>query len=70
MSDKDEMISVPAQVLQDLLWNYGLNIAATGPTSKCEEVMEQQCGVLQGYALRLTRSSNEGKKHNMESIRN
>jgi hypothetical protein len=49
MSDKDEMISVPAQVLQDLLWNYGLNIAATGPTSKCEEVMEQQCGVLQGY---------------------
>jgi hypothetical protein len=43
------MISVPAQVLQDLLWNYELNIAATGPTSKCEETMEEQCGVLQGY---------------------
>ena len=49
MSDKDEMISVPAQVLQNLIWNYELNIAATGPTSKCEEVMEEQCGVLQGY---------------------
>ena len=49
MSDNDEMIPVPAQVLQNLIWNYGLNIAATGPTSKCEEVMEQQCGVLQGY---------------------
>ena len=49
MSDKDEMISVPAQVLQGLIWNYELNIAATGPTSKCEEAMEEQCGVLQGY---------------------
>jgi len=42
------MISVPAQVLQGLIWNYELNIAATGPTSKCEEAMEEQCGVLQG----------------------
>lgn len=49
MIDEDTMISVPAQVLQSLIWNYELNIAATGPTSKCEEAMEEQCGVLQGY---------------------
>jgi len=46
MIDKDTMISVPAQVLQDLLWNFELNIAATGPTSKCEEAMEDQCCAL------------------------
>jgi hypothetical protein len=49
MIDKDTMISVPAQVLQDLLWNYELSIAATGPNSRCEELMEKQCGKLQKY---------------------
>jgi hypothetical protein len=49
MIAKGTMISVPAQVLQDLIWNYELNSAWTGPTSRCEELMEKQCEALQVY---------------------
>jgi len=49
MIDKNEMISVPAQVLQDLLWNYALSIAYNGPTSECEKAMQDQCGELQKF---------------------
>jgi hypothetical protein len=49
MIAKGRMISVPVQVLQDLIWNYELNTAGTGPTNKCEEVMTSQCEALQSF---------------------
>ena len=44
-----KLVYVSEAVFIELIWNYELNIAATGPTSKCEETMEAQCGVLQDY---------------------
>lgn len=40
------MVSVPKEVLQDLIDNCGLAVAGTG---KCEEVVGSQCRELQRY---------------------
>ena len=49
MNDANTMTAVPAQVLQDLIRNFRMNIAMTGPVTRCEEVMEQQCAELQSH---------------------
>ncbi len=49
MIPKDTMILVPAQVLQDLIWNIELNTAGTVAASKCEETIERQCDALQSF---------------------
>jgi hypothetical protein len=49
MIEDNTMISVPAQVLQGLIWNYELNTAGSGPTNICEETMAKQCDELQAY---------------------
>jgi hypothetical protein len=43
---EEEMVSVPREVLQDLIDNCGLAVAGTG---KCEEVVGSQCRELQRY---------------------
>jgi hypothetical protein len=49
MSDKDEMISVSAMVLQDLIWNIQLNSAGIEAASESEKMIARQAEELQGY---------------------
>lgn len=49
MRNKDETITVPAMLLQDLLWNIGLNTAGVEPESACERSIIEQANKLQSY---------------------
>ena len=49
IKDNEEMVSVSAVVLQDLLWNIALNSAGMTPTSKCAESIINQAAELQHY---------------------
>ena len=49
MNTEDEMISVPAQVLQDLIHNIELASIGVEATSLCEQSIERQYEELQGY---------------------
>ena len=51
MNLKDEMISVPATVLRDLISNIQLGATGITEPNKCDEAIERQCKALQEYLI-------------------
>jgi hypothetical protein len=51
MIPEDKMILVPAQVLQNLIWNFELGYAGSEPIHEFERAIVRQCEELQKYLV-------------------
>lgn len=51
MIPEDKMISVPAQVLQSLIWNLELGYAGSEPIYEFERAIVRQCEELQKFLV-------------------
>ena len=66
MISEDKMILVPAQVLQNLIWNFELGFAGSEPIYAFERAIVSHCDELQKYLVDAYPSAYEGDDFSFE----
>ena len=70
MISEDKMILVPAQILQNLIWNFELGFAGSEPIYAFERAIVSHCDELQKYLVDADPSAYEGDALSFEEFDN